>query len=341
MKPKISVVMSVYNGEKYLKEAIESILRQTFKDFEFIIVDDGSSDSTLKILRLYEEDERIKILVNEKNSGLIYSLNRGVKAAIGKYIVRMDADDIADKKRIEQQFLQMESDKNIAICGSAVNMFFEGIPLVKRRLNVPLSYEEIKVETIFQATFVHPSTIIRKEILERENLKYEDEYKYAEDYGLWTNIVHKYKAANLENALLDYRVVKQSETRKANRDISQRKEVFKLIYKNYFNKLEIERTDRNLDIHFEICMIQNLREYEYSILEKEKYLIDLKEILYKKNLDKEYINKSISEKMMKILIYQSEELNQLKSELVKDEKLLKKVYRIEKLKKYVKKFYGN
>lgn len=101
-KPFVSVVMSVYNGELFLKEAIDSILSQTYKKFEFIIIDDGSTDGSLNIINEYS-DERIKILVNPKNEGLIFSLNKGIELALGTYIVRMDADDISLPQRIEEQ----------------------------------------------------------------------------------------------------------------------------------------------------------------------------------------------------------------------------------------------
>ena len=108
--PKISVVMPAYNAEKYIGEAIESILNQTFKDFEFIIINDGSVDHTKEIIREYN-DPRIVLLENDKNRGIVLSLNKGLDAATGKYIARMDADDIATKDRLEKQleFLQVKS----------------------------------------------------------------------------------------------------------------------------------------------------------------------------------------------------------------------------------------
>ena len=102
----VSVIMSVYNGEKYLKKAIESILRQTYRNFEFIIIDDGSKDTSLNIIKKYEKmDKRIIVIENKLNIGLVESLNRGIKIANGKYIIRMDADDIAMKNRIKKQVL--------------------------------------------------------------------------------------------------------------------------------------------------------------------------------------------------------------------------------------------
>ena len=336
---KVSVIMAVYNGEKYLKESIDSIINQTFKNFEFIIINDGSTDGSLKILDSYKDDDRLKVLNNEQNKGLIYSLNRGINEARGIYIARMDADDIAYLNRLEEQVALMDSNKEIAISGGEIKMFFEGIPFVKRRLKVPCAYNEIQVESLFQSTFVHPSIIMRKSVLDKMNLKYEEKYKFAEDYGLWSNIIANNKCINLKKILLNYRVVKQSETRKANKDITQRREVFKLIYNNYFENLGIKRNEKELNIHFEICMIQNLKKFEYSLKEKELYLKNLKEVLYETNLDKEYIEKSISEKMMKVIIYQVGNIKKVKSNLIIDYGILKKLYYLEKIKKVVKSVY--
>ena len=115
--PKISVVMAVYNGEKYLREAIDSILNQTFKDFEFIIVNDGSTDRTREILESFI-DPRI-VLIHQEHMGLTKSLNRGIALAKGKYIARQDADDISMAERLEKQFNFLESHENVALLGTA------------------------------------------------------------------------------------------------------------------------------------------------------------------------------------------------------------------------------
>ncbi|MCP8319033.1 MAG: glycosyltransferase, partial [Candidatus Methylarchaceae archaeon HK01B] len=115
--PKITILMSVYNGEKYLREAIDSILNQTFKDFEFLIINDGSTDRTVEILRSYH-DSRIKIITNEKNMGLTKSLNKGLKIARSEYVARMDADDISYPRRLEVQYEYMKKNPDVGIVGS-------------------------------------------------------------------------------------------------------------------------------------------------------------------------------------------------------------------------------
>ncbi|MDD4353774.1 MAG: glycosyltransferase family A protein, partial [Candidatus Nanoarchaeia archaeon] len=116
---RISVIMSAYNTERYIAEAIESILNQTFKDFEFIIIDDGSTDDSLKIIKRYvKKDRRIKLIHNKKNIGLTKSLNKGLKIAKGQYIARMDADDISLPQRFQIQYDFLEKNKDIFLIGT-------------------------------------------------------------------------------------------------------------------------------------------------------------------------------------------------------------------------------
>src|SRR5688500_15226048 len=119
-KPAISVVMSAYNSDKYIAKAIESILNQTFKDFEFIIINDGSKDESLKIIKRYgKKDKRIVLIDNKKNLGLIKSLNKGLKIAKGKYIARMDSDDIAMPQRFKIQLDYLDKNRNIFLVGTS------------------------------------------------------------------------------------------------------------------------------------------------------------------------------------------------------------------------------
>ena len=122
--PKVAVLMSVYNGEKYLREAINSILSQTFNDFEFLIINDGSTDGTADILKSYT-DSRIKIINNEKNIGLTKSLNKGLKIAKGEYIARQDADDISMPERLKEEVAFLEIHKDYAVVGTFVKILNE------------------------------------------------------------------------------------------------------------------------------------------------------------------------------------------------------------------------
>ncbi|MFA6136378.1 MAG: glycosyltransferase [Candidatus Paceibacterota bacterium] len=199
--PKISVVMSVYNGEKFLKGAINSILSQTFTDFEFIIINDGSTDKSLDTIKTYQ-DPRIKIISRE-NKGLTHSLNEGIKMSKGSYIARMDADDISLPTRLEEQIKFLELNKEIAICGTWAKIIDEkGEEMGEYK--TPINNEEIKRRIIFHNPFIHPSVMFKKEIMETVGL-YNPKLKHVEDYELWTRIVSKFKTANIPQFLLKYR----------------------------------------------------------------------------------------------------------------------------------------
>lgn len=194
--------MSVYNGEKYLKEAIDSILNQTFVDFEFLIVNDCSVDDSRKILESYNDD-RIKIIDNQKNIGLTKSLNKAINFANGKYIVRMDADDISLPHRLETQVKFMEEYSNIGISGSARIVKRESKKFVyNNKFSKP---KDIKAHLLFGNCLAHPTIIMRKELLDKYMLRYNEEYKYAQDYELWCRAILCFDMANLSEPLLIYR----------------------------------------------------------------------------------------------------------------------------------------
>ena len=205
---KISVVMSAYNAEKFIKEAIDSILSQTFPDFEFIIINDTSTDSTGSIIESYR-DPRILLINNEKNMGLTKSLNIGLNKARGTYIVRMDADDISFPQRFQKQFDFMEQNPDVDVCGSWYEFFGGKTGIVKH----PLSSEKIKATLFFYNCIAHPTVMIRKESFEKYNIRYDEEFFYAQDYELWCREIDRLNFANIPEVLLKYRVTdKQTST---------------------------------------------------------------------------------------------------------------------------------
>jgi len=201
--PKVSVVMSVYNGEKYLREAIESILNQSFREFEFIIVNDGSTDKTTEIIGSYN-DSRIAIINNEKNIGLTKSLNKGLKIVKGEYVARMDADDISLPERLEKQVKFLDSHKNVGLVGAPPILIDErgnGLRLIKMKTKS----EEIKKGLWKGNQFCHGSVMFRKECLEKAGF-YREEFKTAQDYDLWLRISEFWNIANLKEPLYNLRI---------------------------------------------------------------------------------------------------------------------------------------
>ncbi|MEK9495341.1 glycosyltransferase [Photorhabdus sp. P32] len=205
-EPAISVIMSVFNGQEFLFEAINSILEQTFKNYEFIIVNDASTDKTSNILSEFAvKDKRIKIINNAKNMGLARSLNIAISEAKGNFIARMDADDYSYPDRLLIQYQHMSKHSDTIVCGTSMRTYEE-----LRNKVPPLSHEEIVSSIVFDCPFYHPTVMIRKDILLKSGIIYPEDYEKAQDYGLWTelfliSINNNYKFINLPDTLLKYR----------------------------------------------------------------------------------------------------------------------------------------
>lgn len=209
-KPYVTVLMTAFNAEKFIAEAIESILNQTFKNFEFIIVDDGSEDSTRDVIDSYDEkDERIKVLYNHSNKGLIYSLNRGLDEAKGEYIARMDADDISLPTRLEVQVSFMDSNKEIGVSSAWMKTLGKSKEVVWQ---TPVTHEEIIARMFCHNCIWHPTAMIRKDTLDTYNLRYDSNHPKAEDYKLWLEIARYKKLANIPQILHRYRIHDQQKT---------------------------------------------------------------------------------------------------------------------------------
>jgi glycosyltransferase involved in cell wall biosynthesis len=202
----ISVILPVFNGEKYLKEAIDSILNQTYSNFEFLIYNDGSTDSTLEIIKSYS-DSRIILKHSEKNLGLIELLNLAFSEAKGKYIARMDADDISLPTRFEEQINFLEKNPEYGICGTQCQIMDSDKILGKPCEDIDLRW------WIFRGSpLAHPSIMIRTSILKEHNLEFNENAYVVEDFDLWWRMAFYTKMANLDKVLLKYRIHEQQES---------------------------------------------------------------------------------------------------------------------------------
>ncbi len=199
--PKISVLTAVYNSAELIRPAIESVLNQTFGDFEWVIINDATPDNSIEIIESYD-DPRIKIYHNQTNMGLAASLNKGLDLCTGEYIARMDTDDVCYPNRFEQQVKFMESHPEIAIAGSWVNLTGDWKGLWK----TPVSHEEIQCKLLFNSAIAHPTVIMRKSMLDKFSLRYDDRLKKIQDYDLWVRASQVVKLANIPEVLLDYRI---------------------------------------------------------------------------------------------------------------------------------------
>ena len=198
--PKVSVLMSVYNTpETYLRDAVESILNQTFKDFEFIIVDDGSDKIDVKKVCNSYRDKRIKYFY-KKNSGLADSLNFGLDHCVGQYVARMDSDDISLPTRLAEQVKYMDANTNVGVLGTWFQMFGTDNQTVKHPTH-------IKILNLLHDQHVgHPTVMLRKALFDKYELKYNTDYKCAQDFELWSRAVFVMDIANLPCVLLKYRM---------------------------------------------------------------------------------------------------------------------------------------
>lgn len=197
--PSVSVVMPVYNGGKYLAEAIKSILDQTFPDFEFIIIDDGSSDRSVRIISEFK-DRRIFLKQNAANEGDCRCRNFGMKTARGKYICVMDQDDISEPERLQKQFQFMEINPDTGICGS----YAKNIPSNILTM-FATDFDQLKVEFLSNNFCVHSSRFMQRMYLDKFNLRYNEDVRYACDFDFCARALRYFKVQNIPDVLLQYR----------------------------------------------------------------------------------------------------------------------------------------
>lgn len=206
-EPLVSFVMPNYNEGSFIRDALDSILQQTYKNFECIIVDDGSSDNSPGIIKEYAaRDPRIKFFQNEKNMRICRTLNRGISLAKGKYIARMDSDDVCMPNRLEVQVAFMEDPKNahVGVVGSHCFVIDENGDTVGKK-TFPIDDKDIRGQIWYQNPLQHSTTLIRKQAI-NECGNYDDSFVYAEDLELWVKIGQKYELRNIEEKLMKYRI---------------------------------------------------------------------------------------------------------------------------------------
>ncbi|MFD1552173.1 glycosyltransferase family 2 protein [Putridiphycobacter roseus] len=246
--PLISVIIPAYNCAQYIGEALLSIVNQTYKNLEIIVVNDGSTDETLLAIQQVN-DPRIKVLENTSNSGIIFTLNKALKEAKGKYIARMDGDDIAMADRIAIQYHYLESHPDISILGAKIKYFGAENHVV----NTVLSTNEIAIEMYFNNPINHPTVMMRRADLEKQQLHYPENFIHAEDWVFWFNCQAKQlKIANLPNVLLKYRIEGQNIT--ANNRATE-KERHLEVYRYFLGTIFKEVNEDLLSLHWAVARV--------------------------------------------------------------------------------------
>lgn len=264
--PFVSVIMPAYNCEDTIKESIDSILLQSYDNFELIIINDGSIDNTLDVINSYNDD-RIIVINNKVNQTIVPCLNKGLKNSKGKYIIRMDSDDICVETRFEKQVLFMEKNTDIGVCGSwakKINYKNENVG------NMIYNSENdvIKFKMLHECHLLHPSIIIRKSVLSQNNLSYNPKHYKSEDYDLFTRLIDHTKFSNIKEYLLKYRVTKTSLKRETSNELD---EYYYKIKINIFRKIGIELKKDQIDLYTSICN-QNFLSEKKLFLEAVKLL---------------------------------------------------------------------
>lgn len=230
--PKVTVLMAVYNGELFLREAIESILSQTFRDFEFLIINDGSTDGTRDILLSYY-DTRIRLVHNEQNIGLTKSLNRGLGLARGVYVARQDADDISLPRRLEKQVTFLDEHTDVVILGTQAENIDRHGNVCSRRVSSKASSElAIRWQLLFSNPIIHTSVMFHSAVV-RQHGGYDECFASSQDFELWSRLLYNYGVRNLKEVLVRYRVYNTAaSTNYSTESIIKTKDVFRQIFIN-------------------------------------------------------------------------------------------------------------
>ena len=264
--PVLSIVMPVYNRERYITASVKSILSQTFSDFEFIIVNDGSTDKTKEIIENFK-DERIILISNESNKGIVYSRNKGLSVAKGKYVGMFDSDDTAFPNKFEEQINFLTDNPDIGMVGSWVKHIDENGTILKNKWKLKAKSKFIPAIMLFRNYFVQATVVIRKEAIPADG--YSDGFDIVEDSKMWFDVSLKNKIANIQKYLLYYRVHTGGVSNTGSeKHIKNSKKLFKYI----FNYLQINPTEKELDLHYliknqkKINTIKELKRLEQWLL---------------------------------------------------------------------------
>lgn len=257
-KPLVSVLMPVFNGEKYIWQAIDSILQQTFNDFELVIVNDGSTDQSIKIINSYH-DPRIKLYQNDRNRGLSYTRNKCLEYSKGEYIAKLDCDDIALPTRLEDQVMFLNNNKDFGLIGGWVQ-FIDEADNLGDVCQFEASAEKIPSIMLFHNCFAQSALMFRRNALPEE--WYREPFPPAEDYDLWLRIVRKTKVSNLQKVVTYYRL-HDSNVSKTKVDAMLAAEQKILLWQ--LEELGITPSEQEFDIYFSIKKVPSVLSETYLI----------------------------------------------------------------------------
>ncbi|MFL9879112.1 glycosyltransferase [Herbaspirillum rhizosphaerae] len=255
--PALSVVMPVYNGETHLVEALQSVLQQSFADFEILIIDDGSTDNSCALISQFS-DSRVQLIKNPSNVGLVPTLNIGLSLCKGKFIARMDQDDICEPTRFAEQIGFLSTHADVDIVGCAIR-FFGAIKTPYVHV-FPSEHKDIHVALLFYCSLAHPTLMFRRSLVDSGLFNYANDFRHAEDYHLWSRLLLRVRAANLPQHLLSYRLhQKQYSSTLSNGQYDVSLKVRKLM----LSEAGVTPTQHDIDLHESVILERPLPGAEY------------------------------------------------------------------------------
>ena len=324
----ISVILPVYNAADYLAEAVESILNQSFQNFELLIINDGSTDKSKEIIDSFS-DARIKYIDNNGNKGLIYTLNRGIEESKGTYIARMDADDISLCNRFDMQFNYMEQHPQVGACGTYAQYIGDRQGYWK----YPIDDTDIRCRLMWGSSIIHPTVIIRKNILNEYHIRFKENYIAAEDYKIWAEISQVSQLHNIPEVLLNYRTHKHQVTATKGSKMDETKT--KIIFEKLVS-IGVPLLSQDFDILLKFVTYK----YNYQILELNR-LIEIYSIYIKNNntlldCDPTIINNQIKERIFEACYFSTKKCGLVAVKAFKSQFNINDINIILKLKFYYK-----
>jgi len=287
MKKRVTILMPVYNGQEFLQETMDSVLSQTYADFNFLIINDGSTDSSEEIIKSYN-DPRIVYVENEKNIGYIRTLNRGLDMIDSEFIARMDADDLWVPTKLEKQIKVLDEKPEVGICGTSIRKF----GVVEGDFIFPVDNDGLRVGFLFFCKMSHPSVVFRTSFLNETGFRYRVDYHPAEDYKMWVDSIDRTQIWNIPEVLVFYRqhpsqVTKQKDPSQIHTVNSIREELLTKVSPLFTN--EEKKFHNDIFINSDIQSTQDykkFRKWSYTLQSKNRESGDyLKDNILKEELN--------------------------------------------------------
>lgn len=312
--PEISVIMPVYNAEAFLTESIESILNQTFTNFELIILNDKSTDNSLEVISKYQRsDSRIIIVNKDINVGPANLRNEGLKIAKGEFVALMDADDIALPQRFEKQINVLKQNPEIGLCGTWFTFFGSQKKLIKHS-ETP---EAIKISFLHSCAIGNPTVMLRKQTL--GDLQFENEYVPVEDYDLWSRFLLKTTFYNIPESLLDYRQHKNNISKTKIDNVNRAVKKVKI---NQLKRFGIESSDPKIDYYLNAVSLQKKLSPDeiFEVIAASKHLAEQNKKL--NNYNQELLEKHLEKTLIRTIRNAGKYNLAFYKQLIRNEKVL-------------------